>query len=91
MSDVASWLAEAKHLRDELVVQAHLLKMELRDEWDDLSRRLGHLEDELEKIVLAGAEEIGEAESRFYLGNQQEVEALLRGFKSIREQHNDDS
>ena len=45
--------------RDELRVRAHLLKAELRDEWDDVEKKWDHVESRLEHVA-KGAKDSGE-------------------------------
>ncbi|MEZ5558175.1 MAG: hypothetical protein R3E86_06460 [Pseudomonadales bacterium] len=50
--------------RDELRVRAHLLKAELRDEWDEVEHKWGQIEPKLEHLrdsSKASAEDIGAA------------------------------
>jgi hypothetical protein len=47
--DIEQVLAKLKAQRDELRVQMHLAKAELKDEWDELERKWEHVEGRLEK------------------------------------------
>jgi hypothetical protein len=50
--------------RDELRVRAHLLKAELKDEWDAVERQWEHLEPKLERLrkgAKASSDDVGAA------------------------------
>lgn len=72
--------ARLRQERDELRVRAHLLKAELRDEWNDLERRWNHLEPRLERLregARESAEDIGAAV-------QQLGEELVHAYRRLR-------
>lgn len=53
--------------RDELRVRAHLLRAELRDEWDDVEQKWEHLEPKLERFrdsARESADDLGAAVSQ---------------------------
>jgi predicted nucleic acid-binding Zn-ribbon protein len=67
--------------RDELRVRAHLLKAELRDEWDEVEDQWGHFEAKLEHLSKGAkdsTEDIGAAVS--VLG-----EEIARAYKRLRD------
>ncbi|MCA9151678.1 MAG: hypothetical protein KDA92_20380 [Planctomycetales bacterium] len=54
MSDTRDFIAETisslKQQRDEIALQMHLGKAELKDEWDKLQKRLDQLNDDFEPV-----------------------------------------
>ena len=59
-------LASIKEQRDELKVQMHLGKAELKDEWEGLERKWEHIEsrlDAVDKVASEAAEDVGAAVS----------------------------
>jgi chromosome segregation ATPase len=46
--------------RDELRVRAHLLKAELRDEWQEIEEKWKHLEPKLERLKAGARESVGD-------------------------------
>ena len=57
-------IGKLKAQRDELKVQMHLAKAELREEFDDLERKWEHIEGRLDKVgheAKESAEEVGAA------------------------------
>jgi len=76
-----SLLADLKQYRDELRVQMHLAKAELRDEFEELENNWQKLQPRLEKATQDAAEAGKEAlDALFDAG-----EAILKGFKRIRD------
>jgi chromosome segregation ATPase len=56
-----------KEQRDELRVQLHLAKAEVKDEWDEVEQKWEHIEPKLEKLgheAKESAEDLGAALSR---------------------------
>ena len=69
--DYEKVIQNLKTLRDEVRVQMHLAKAELKDEWDELEPRFEEVEQRLEsaaedtrQTVIVIAEELGEAYKR---------------------------
>ena len=54
------WLKDLAQERDELRVQAHLLKAEARDEWDELEETWHHFEATLGRVGASAKESAGE-------------------------------
>ena len=79
--------AELKQLKDELTLQAHLLEMEAKSEWDSLLGRFHKLESQLAISLVNTAKQIGESEREEYVGDEQEIKQLLREFNSIKTKH----
>lgn len=76
-----SLLNDLKQYRDELRVQMHLAKAELRDEFQELEERWDKLQPRLESAARDAADAGKEA-----LDSLAEAgEAILKGFKRIRE------
>ena len=53
-------IAQLRQERDELRVRAHLLKAEMRDEWDEVERKWEHLEPKLERLAASARESAGD-------------------------------
>ncbi len=84
MNDLKSTIDETietlKQERDELRVQAHLAKAELKDEWEDIEKRLKALyakRDELADAASDVAEDIGAATGLL-------VDEIKAGFERLR-------
>ena len=75
------------YLRDEVSLQAHLMNMELQDQWRLLEQDFHSLERKFEQLLLDKAKQIGEAEEKFYLGSEEEIKALIEGFEDLRDKH----
>ena len=57
-------LERLRQERDELRVRAHLLRSELRDEWEEMEEKWEHLEPKLEKLrrsARESSEDVGAA------------------------------
>jgi len=73
-------VGQLRQERDELRVRAHLLKAELRDEWEQVERKWEHIEPKLERLrdsTRESAGEIGAAASQ--LG-----EEIANAYRRIR-------
>jgi predicted nucleic acid-binding Zn-ribbon protein len=73
-------VGQLRQERDELRVRAHLLKAELRDEWEQVERKWEHIEPKLEHLrdsTRESAGEIGAAASQ--LG-----EEIANAYRRIR-------
>ncbi|MBE1298664.1 MAG: hypothetical protein GJ680_01970 [Alteromonadaceae bacterium] len=71
-------------LREELLLQAHLLQMDLKDEWRTLENKLQKLEHNLEDDLIAISREIGHAEEEYFVGDEQEIESLVEELKTLK-------
>ncbi len=71
---------ELKRERDEIQLKLHLGKEELEDEWEELEKKLSHLQSktkEIEKAASAAAEDVVAAARLL-------SEELKKGYKKIR-------
>lgn len=84
MSKLKSVINELLHIKDELHLQAHLLEMDLKDEWDELCHKMYALEQKLEHDLVNFAEKIGHAEETYHVGTEEEIAALLEEFKDLK-------
>ena len=89
MGKLDKLIAEARHIHDELELQAHLMNMDLKDKWHELSDRLKKLEKNIEKNVISSAEELGKSQEVFYAGSAEELEKLIQDFRQVRDSHKD--
>lgn len=80
---------EARHLHDELELQLHLMNMDLKDKWHELSDKLKALEKSFEESVVSSAEKWGKAEEAYFAGEQEDLARLVEEFKQLRESHKD--
>lgn len=74
-------VARLRQERDELRVRAHLLKAELRDEWDEAEQKWEHVESRLEHLgkgAKDSTEDIGAAIS-------QVGEEIARAYRRMRD------
>ena len=88
MSKIESAFNEILRLKDELQLQLHLLEMESKDEWEKLCRKANELEKSFEQNVTDLAEQVGQAEEDFYVGNEQEIQDLLNEFNKLKDKTN---
>lgn len=91
MEKLDKLIAEARHIHDELELQLHLMNMDLKDNWHELSDKLKKLEKNIEKSVISSAEELGKSQELFYAGSAEELEKLIKEFRQVRDSHNKDS
>ncbi len=78
------WMSDVKdlgQLRDELKLKAHLLKSELKDQWNDLEKKWDELGSQMHPVKEAAGESAKE------LGSAMEslVAALKKGYERIKE------
>lgn len=74
-------LARLRQERDELRVRAHLLKTELKQEWDEVERKWEQIEFKLERAGAGARESAGEiAAASTQLG-----EEIANAYRRIRE------
>lgn len=71
-------------LREELLLPAHLLQMDLKDEWRILENKLQKLEHNLEDDFVAISRKIGHAEEKYFVGDEQEIESLVEELKALK-------
>ena len=84
-SDFSKWiqgeLDDLRRIRDELEVQAHLGKAEMRSAWEKLEDRLGELERHRKQIARAAEEPLQKLEA----DARQLARDLREGFRRIRD------
>ena len=68
-------------LRDELFLQAHLMKAETHDKWVELEKKWGDLKDHIARAAVAG--DAAQKEAR--TAAQLMTETLHSGYSSIRD------
>ena len=51
MSDIDDLIEELKQKRDELRVQVHLASKEVKEEWDELEKKMDHFAGEAKKFA----------------------------------------
>ncbi len=73
-------ISALKQQRDELAVQVHLGKAELKDEWEKLQRKLDQLNDDFEPLKSA----VGESTENVVASLKLVADELLQGFRRIR-------
>lgn len=74
-------LEKLEQMRDELRLHAHLFKADMKDEWEELEKKLGNLRRDLRPLRHAAgktAEEIGDATGAL-------VETVFDGFKRLKD------
>lgn len=77
---VADLISKLKQQRDELALQMHLGKAELKDEWDAVQRKLDQLNDRFEPLKKAAAE----SSEDVWESLKQVGEEIKEGFHRIR-------
>ncbi len=85
MSKLESVLKELLHIKDEMALQAHLLEMDLKDDWHALEKKLAHLESKLEHDLVTLSKKVGHAEEEYFVGDEQEIESLLSQFRDLKD------
>jgi division protein CdvB (Snf7/Vps24/ESCRT-III family) len=90
MKKLDKLFSEARHIHDELELQLHLMNMDLKDQWHELSDRLKTLEKSFEERVVSSAEKWGKAEEAYFAGEQEDLARLVEEFQSLRRSHKDD-
>jgi uncharacterized protein YhaN len=51
MADIEDLIEELKQKRDELRVQMHLASKEVKDEWEELEKKMDHFSEEAKKFA----------------------------------------
>lgn len=87
MAAVREMLQEIIVLKQELSLQAHLLSMDLKDQWITLVQRLDQLEEKLEDSLVNTAIKLGKAEERLFVGDEQEIQQLVDSLRNIKNKH----
>ena len=59
--------------------------MELKEDWSAMTTRLDHLEQKLERYVLESAEHLGQAEAKFFVGNEDEIRSLVDELRALKD------
>ena len=87
MSDTRDFIAETisslKQQRDEIALQMHLGKAELKDEWDKLQKRLDQLNDDFEPVKDAVGESAENVVESLKLVAGELKEGFSRVWKSL--------
>lgn len=91
MTSINKAFQELKELKQELSLQAHLLKMDLKDQWDVLLTKFDELEQHLEDNLIDTAQKVGRAEETYFVGTEQEIKQLVEELKSIKQKHEGDN
>lgn len=73
--------------RDEASLQAHLMNLELREEWQSLETSFRALEQKFEHLLLQKAEDIGQQEEQYFVGSTDEIKQLVEEFKTLSRKH----
>ncbi len=71
------FLEELKQLKDEIKVQSHLLSLELKSEFETV-------EPKVESLLTTYAEEFGEFNEQFWIGNKKEISELVDTLKKLQ-------
>tara|TARA_R110002073_G_scaffold214031_2_gene374477 strand:- start:614 stop:886 length:273 start_codon:yes stop_codon:yes gene_type:complete len=88
MEKLEKLILEARQVHDELELKLHLLNMNLKDQWLELSDKLKTFEKLVERNMVSSAEKLGKAEETFYAGSEEELAKLVEEFKKLRDSHN---
>lgn len=75
------------YVRDEASLQAHLMSMELKDEWQALEKRFQTLEQKFESRLLDKARQVGQKEETFFVGDREAIETLVKDFKDLHQKN----
>ncbi|UAA37681.1 hypothetical protein KIH87_13310 [Paraneptunicella aestuarii] len=86
-SKMTTLVQELAHIKDELALQAHLMSMEIKDSWHDLEHKINILENKWSRSLQEVAKQVGKSEEHFFVGNDEEIAALLEEFKDLKERH----
>lgn len=91
MSDDKALWKTVLLLRDEIALYAHLLRMDLRDEWQRLDKRFEVLEQKLEHTILEKAHQFGKAEEAFFVGDRDEIQSLINDLNALKKNKDDET
>ncbi|MBX6420448.1 MAG: hypothetical protein IRZ06_05510 [Nevskia sp.] len=67
-------------LRDELALQAHLLRADLKSEWDRLEQKRAELKERLGRAAVAARDSKAEIDA----ASQRLIDALVAGYTSLK-------
>ena len=84
MSTIENAIKEIVRIREEISLKVHLLELDAEQEWQVLCEKVRRLEQEFEHDLLTLAQKIGHAEEEFFVGDEQEIEALLTQFSDLQ-------
>ncbi len=73
-------IEELKVLRDQVKVQSHLLKMEAKDEYQDLEKKFETFNQKVED----SAQKLGELTEEFWTGNHEEIQSLKTKYEEFK-------
>lgn len=76
-------------IKDELALQAHLMTMELNEQWQTLQHKAIQLETNIKHKLETLTEKAAKAEEHFFVGDENELKTLIDKFKDLKNQHHD--
>jgi hypothetical protein len=76
----SSLLEKLKEIRDEIILQAHLLTMDSKDKLEELEVEFDKFEKEMEKYLA----EFGKFNEDFWVGSEEKVNDLVKEYKSLK-------
>ena len=71
---------ELKVLRDQVKVQSHLLKMDAKDEYEQLEKKFETFNQKVED----SAQKLGELTEEFWTGQHEEIKALKSKYEDLK-------
>ena len=84
MSEIADRFADEleqlRRIRDEVKVQAHLGRAEVKERWEKLERDWSHVEGKLQVLREAGREDLKEVAE----AGRQLMQEIARGYKHLK-------
>ena len=80
-------LQSLSQMKDELALQAHLMTLELKGEWQDFERRIREFERDAEHSLEGLIQKVGLAEAHFFVASEEEIAALVAEIKVIKDKH----
>ncbi|MCY7295555.1 hypothetical protein [Alteromonas sp. a30] len=83
----ATLLKHLSQIKQELALQAHLMTLEVKDEWQTIEKRLHEIERQAEHSLEELIQKVGQAEERFFVANEQELDALVEELKALKSKH----
>lgn len=88
---ISALMQDMVQLKDELALQAHLMTMELKDEWEALYKKATDLELNLKHTMETFTEEVAKAEEHFFVGNEKELKQLVDEFRDLKDKHHNNN
>lgn len=88
---ISALMQDMVQLKDELALQAHLMTMELNDEWETLQKRATELELKLKHSLETFTEEVAKAEENFFVGDENELNRLVDEFRDLKDKHHNNN